>query len=198
MMNSNLSKTNFCDNYSKSSYEKGKWKSVYVMLSDDGNVKIGVSSNISNRISQIELCKHIIKTFSTEMCSNAYSIESKVHEILQEHKTHGEWFNVEFDIAVNIVKNIFSSNAKYKIESYEKYVSNQNKLFEQIIMNKHNEDEIEQWQIDKLKRYYGESYPKTYEEVLIELSKIMKRNSLLFEKFAEKHCFVNQRRICRL
>lgn len=84
------------------------WKHVYVFLSENGNIKIGVSKNVEKRISAIKGASgyKIVDCFITEKCSNAFEIESMAHEYFKKNRLFGEWFNADFNKAVKVVKDL--------------------------------------------------------------------------------------------
>lgn len=86
------------------------WKHIYIFLSENGNVKIGVSKNVTKRIKTIEGASgyKICDFFITEKCSNAYEIENELHKHFSRNRLYGEWFNVDFREAVKATKEIYS------------------------------------------------------------------------------------------
>lgn len=102
---------------------KWNWKNIYVMLADDGKVKIGVSKDVSKRIKSIENAKEvkIINTFKTKKCSNPHTVERACHELFKDNRVFGEWFDLNFEVAINGVKDIFNKYAKFEetTENYE-------------------------------------------------------------------------------
>lgn len=102
------------------------WKHIYVILSENGNVKIGVSKNVEKRISAIKGASgyKIKDCFVTEKCSNAFEIEKMAHEYFKEKRLFGEWFKADFKEAVDVVKSLhenFSrfSEAKQEVDTTE-------------------------------------------------------------------------------
>lgn len=91
------------------------WKSVYVLLASDGKVKIGISKDAASRTNAIEWSKEvrIMDVYSTALCSNPYSVERICHDSLKEYQVFGKWFEVDFDTAVEKVKDIFNEYARF-------------------------------------------------------------------------------------
>ena len=92
------------------------WKSVYVLLADDGTIKIGVSKNVLQRIGALQGAsgKKIIESFCTPKCSNAYFIESIILKHYLFNKTYGEWINGNYTEVVNYTKEIFEKVKEFK------------------------------------------------------------------------------------
>lgn len=90
-------------------------KHVYVLENSDGDIKIGVSKSIDVRKRTIEnqTGKMIINVFTTDLCSNSYSIERELHKHYQSKKIYGEWFHVSYQEAVDLIKEIFNKRAKF-------------------------------------------------------------------------------------
>lgn len=84
-------------------------RSLYVVLAEDGLVKIGVTKNICHRVKGIRNSGHgkVINYFVTEKCKNSYSIEKMIHDELKKYMISGEWFNIPYKSAVDYVKKIF-------------------------------------------------------------------------------------------
>ena len=87
----------------------------YVYILDAGNaVKIGKSINPKTRIASIEneIGKKMLRYFASPDCSNYSDIEKAMHEIFADQCIEGEWFNIEFDEAVNILQSQQFDNTK--------------------------------------------------------------------------------------
>ena len=82
-------------------------KNGYVYILDVGDtVKIGKSINPKTRMASIEneIGKKMLRYFASPDCSNYSDIEKAMHEIFSDHRIDGEWFNVDFDEVVVILK----------------------------------------------------------------------------------------------
>lgn len=65
---------------------------VYLIKSG-GRYKIGCSSNIKNRISQLKTgCSYEIELICSVMVKNMLACERKAHKHFSEYRKHGEWF----------------------------------------------------------------------------------------------------------
>lgn len=82
-----------------------KMKSVYVVENENGNVKIGVSNDVELRVGTLSSQGgfKICNLFYTKPCSNAYEIEKNVHQYFSGKRIKGEWFEVDFLTAKEIV-----------------------------------------------------------------------------------------------
>lgn len=105
--------------------EKSK-QCVYIILADNGKVKIGRTKDVKTRLSAL---KHsggfeINDYYNTEYCSNAYYIEKEMHKHYSEFKKIGEWFEISFPESVEYLKLIFSENADFETE-YQRIITPQ-------------------------------------------------------------------------
>ncbi len=94
------------------------WKHVYVLLSENGNVKIGVSKNVMKRIKAIEGASgyKICDFFITEKCSNAYEIENELHKTFSGKKLYGEWFYIDFKKAIKETREVYERLSEFTYE----------------------------------------------------------------------------------
>jgi len=98
--------------------------SVYVF--DFGNrVKIGRSKNINRRLQEIENYSGVkaINTFSLE---GGESLEANIHRNLKQYRTVGEYFNLPFETAKQLVIDI-ATTPKEIIESKRQRTNVKNK-----------------------------------------------------------------------
>lgn len=74
---------------------------VYVLLASDGSIKIGMSKNVPGRIKDIESTtkKTIVTYYVSEYIDDSLALESYMHMIFKNHRTKGEWFDVDFHTA---------------------------------------------------------------------------------------------------
>lgn len=95
----------FTDNQSEKPYGM---KRVYVLESENGLVKIGVSGEFDRRKRTLETQSgfSMKNHFCTEWVSNYSEIERDSHKVFQLSRASGEWFNIPFEKAVETVKNI--------------------------------------------------------------------------------------------
>jgi hypothetical protein len=80
---------------------------VYVIASEGGPVKVGVSGRDGEarledirRMSPLPL--HV--AFQSRKLFNAYEVEHVAHRELERYRSHGEWFNVSAEIAAQAVE----------------------------------------------------------------------------------------------
>jgi DNA-binding XRE family transcriptional regulator len=79
---------------------------VYVIKSDAGPIKIGISSNPENRLKSLQGSSPYTLTIYFVKAVNggvAESIERQAHDSLAKNRLRGEWFNVAADDAVYVV-----------------------------------------------------------------------------------------------
>lgn len=78
--------------------------SVYIMESDSGLVKIGISKNPLKRANTLENSSgNNIKLRHTLDLDNAKAVEKAAHYILRAKRKNGEWFNVSTREAVRAI-----------------------------------------------------------------------------------------------
>ncbi len=94
--------------------ENGKY--IYVFQNEIGNVKNGVSKNPKQRLKALEnqTGVRIINTFTTPQCSNSLEIEKLIHKEFKNKTIFGEWFNISFGYAVDMLKEYFKKTAKFE------------------------------------------------------------------------------------
>lgn len=92
-------------------FEKLNHRLIYAVAFSDGLVKIGVTKEFSRREKALSNTEHgkITKCFKTERCVNSFEIEKVVHEKMRKYNYFGEWYKIDFDYAVSIIKELFSS-----------------------------------------------------------------------------------------
>lgn len=94
----------------------------YVYVIDNGNlVKVGVSINPIDRISRLEMsggfkCENV---FISDEMERYEVVEKMTHEYLSDKRVVGEWFDVDFSVAVDAVKNEISKIAFYGDDQQE-------------------------------------------------------------------------------
>lgn len=88
---------------------------IYVLLNSAGNVKIGKTTNMAQRIQSLSGSNGGGEAIVNYYCSPAtylYTIEKIAHEHFNYARLSGEWFDgikVSFDEAVEYVKSLFTS-----------------------------------------------------------------------------------------
>lgn len=98
------------------------WKSIYIMKSDGGEIKIGISKNVKKRKKSIENSGmiRIINVYKTIPCSNPYEIERLMHKHFENFRICGEWFLCDMGAAIYVLEKIFKDKAMFQTKKYEK------------------------------------------------------------------------------
>lgn len=115
----NENKMNESGNEKDEIKQQSNWKSVYIMKSEYGKVKIGISNNVGKRKKTIENNRmiKIVNVYKTKPCSNSFEIEKEMHEYFANWKIHGEWFSCDMKDAVSILNKMFARMAKFDIKN---------------------------------------------------------------------------------
>ena len=87
-----------------------KYKSVYIMESDEGLVKIGISNDCFRRKEEIEKIfgTNIKKIYFTPLCNCAFQIETSLHDYFYAEWVKGEFFSTTYNKAAEILGEIYS------------------------------------------------------------------------------------------
>lgn len=91
-----------------------KYRKLYVIENQEGDVKIGVGGNPEQRKRTIQSqmgCK-ITRIYETEDCYNPYEIKKIILKQYEKRNLFGEWFAVDFDEMVFSLKQIFNEKAE--------------------------------------------------------------------------------------
>jgi predicted GIY-YIG superfamily endonuclease len=81
---------------------------VYIIQFDNGNLKIGFSSNPTKRLRTLEtqsgnlITKRLLLQFNSK--KEALAKEKKLHQQFSEFRTHGEYFNIDFDEVIKQIQ----------------------------------------------------------------------------------------------
>ena len=79
-------------------------RSVYVISSLPGPVKIGISTRVQNRLSELASASAVpLKLEFAGECKAADRVEKRAHEMLSAMRTHGEWFAATTAAAIEAV-----------------------------------------------------------------------------------------------
>jgi hypothetical protein len=75
---------------------------IYIIRSDHGLIKIGISSNPNARLAQLSTASAIpLKlAYVGALRGSGYAIEAEAHRTLAAYRRSGEWFNCPTDMAV--------------------------------------------------------------------------------------------------
>ena len=97
------------------------WKSVYIMQSDSGQIKIGISKNVKKRKKSLENSgfMKITNCYKTRPCSNPFEIERAMHKHFEKFRVRGEWFSCEAGDAITVLDNMFAKMAKFDVKNYD-------------------------------------------------------------------------------
>ena len=96
---------------------------VYAIQRPDGQVKIGTSTAPQSRIRTIETQGGFdsVNRFVTDELENPNQVEKAAHSLLAEHRKVGEWFCVDFDIAVGAIcsaTHVADLNVAHSVETF--------------------------------------------------------------------------------
>lgn len=93
----------------------------YVYAADFGSrVKIGYSTNVPNRIKQIETAQRE-KSKDLFYIQGDRDIESAIHEIFRAERIEGEWYAIPFDSAKQTLVDASQNPGKYRGSHKQKY-----------------------------------------------------------------------------
>lgn len=97
---------------------------VYIIRSDEGPVKIGISIHPEKRIRSIGLAsgRSIVQAFVSPEIPNPQQIEVLLFERFAAKRMVGEWFSIDFDEAVNEANNIGLKNAGEEWVDKDRYL----------------------------------------------------------------------------
>lgn len=78
---------------------------VYVIGSDAGPHKVGISSNPVTRLASLQTAHHERLTLHFTLdCADAAAVERYTHAALRAHRLSGEWFDIDAQEAVAAVQ----------------------------------------------------------------------------------------------
>jgi len=78
---------------------------IYVIaMSGTTSIKIGITQNISNRLKGLQHSNPQDLTIEyVNTCENVKKIESLVHKYFSESRLNGEWFDLDYRIAIDFI-----------------------------------------------------------------------------------------------
>jgi len=86
---------------------------VYVIAAPSGAVKIGVASNIANRLNSIQTGNHeqltVAYAFQCATVADAYALEGKLHAHFASERIRGEWFGVHPDAVAEAARRTYGA-----------------------------------------------------------------------------------------
>lgn len=91
--------------------DKAATRHVYVIGTLSGPFKIGVATNLRNRLSSIQTGSHLKVSAAHSVvvpASHAYAVEAHAHKLLKNVRLSGEWFNVSLVDAKSAVTQAIS------------------------------------------------------------------------------------------
>jgi hypothetical protein len=101
---------------------------IYIISGNHGLIKIGVSSNPSARLAQLQTASAVPLTIAylAALRCNGYAVEAAAHETLAGYRQNGEWFSCPVDMAVAAI-----SAAAYRLG--EPIASGDPKLADEVV-----------------------------------------------------------------
>lgn len=91
---------------------------LYAIGNLSGPVKIGISDNPTNRLSQFQTsCPFPIRLLHAEPCESreiAYAEERHAHQSLKAKHLHGEWFDISGYAAIDCVRDTVLFGAHFR------------------------------------------------------------------------------------
>ena len=94
----------------------GNRQFVYIIKNlDSSNIKIGVGSNPSKRLKQLQTGSdsELELIYQSYVCSNAFDIENLMHNKFKENHIRGEWYKINPD---EVIKELEKQNYVLKSE----------------------------------------------------------------------------------
>lgn len=113
-----------------------KYRKLYIIENQNGDVKIGVGANPEQRKKVIESqmgCR-ITRMYETEDCYNPYEVKKVILKHYEKRNLFGEWFAVDFNDMVSTLKKAFddiaeledSSPVGYGVDFFARYFHPEN------------------------------------------------------------------------
>lgn len=144
---------------SKGYKRKDELKSVYIIESSTGEIKIGITKCINARISSFKTNSTLdFKVlYLSEKISNALEIEKMLHLKYDKHKMRGEWFKLNKDTLLKEVSELVEKHGEIRLLTKE-YVERKSEEFKESMDNFYKLRFCER----ELKRYIEEGYLKYF------------------------------------
>ncbi|MCP3699063.1 MAG: GIY-YIG nuclease family protein [Aliivibrio sp.] len=85
---------------------------IYIMESN-GAIKVGISRDVEKRLSTLQCgsSNKITVIYKTNFCDNPEAVEAVCHTSMRTGHIHGEWFDIDLELAKNIVSSTFNAIA---------------------------------------------------------------------------------------
>ena len=104
---------------------------VYIMKNELGRYKIGISSNVENRLRSLKTASgyriKVLRTFLLEDRRSAQRLENLLHTKFKKNRKLGEWFDFTEEVLPGVyntaVENSYKLNTNYLLESYHSKIS---------------------------------------------------------------------------
>lgn len=108
-------------------------KKIYV-AEYNGNFKIGVSNNVVTRLGQLVCgCPTIKLIYESDFISNAFELESVLHNLYKDKNVGGEWFS---EVDIEEIKEIIKRHGN--VADYEKCRKEENERTSTTLLNTFN------------------------------------------------------------
>lgn len=97
---------------------------LYIIKSEDGPVKIGISIKPEKRICDIETSsgRTIVQTFISPRIPGYYQVEQTLHAKFKDQRIRGEWFNISFRDAVLAANQLGARSFPHEWRQTEDYL----------------------------------------------------------------------------
>lgn len=112
---------------------------VYIIKNiDSSNIKIGVGNNPEKRVKQLQTVRdcELKLVYYSYICSNAFDIETIVHENFSDYHVRGEWYKVKED---EVIK--FLEKQNYVLKSEFLAGIDSNEFFKDMLIGTENEED---------------------------------------------------------
>ena len=153
---------------------------IYIIKASTGEYKIGISSNIENRLKSIVMQSAPSVDYSIiynkHIGTKSQALESRIHKKLKEFHLRGEWFSLSTDLLNKVKSTINNHDEFFKKEEENEYLIAEEKRKKRIedIKNKHINSHIKRKNIllDKLKILEEKSIERDSIIIDVNLKKI--------------------------
>ena len=79
---------------------------IFVISDDTGLCKIGVSANVTRRMRALKNGADLTLEYVRECGPKHRKLEGEVHRRLEKHRSHGEWFSVTPQVAIEAIERV--------------------------------------------------------------------------------------------
>lgn len=96
-----------------SAKEAATHQSVYVVKGGWKHIKIGISTNVPERLRGIQTgCPFPVKLLSQWRTPHARKVEKAAHDALVKYRSAGEWFNIPTNVGIAVVDTLVKANPR--------------------------------------------------------------------------------------